>query len=652
MANPFQKRATEYLTDDNAFLSVVTPEPLHTYLEIHAKDGSLYDRLTLIIGTPGSGKTTIARLFQYRTVETLWENSSKTEHRTLKAALSKCGVYENDRTKIAACRISLESEYRDFWQLPYDDELKSGLLLSLIQARAVIGWIKNFLAEDRYELSEIKLIPREDAGAALEQIGGIEAASIFERAKAVEKAIYEINAALIAPPVHMLKKEAIDAYHPFDVIENFQLQKKGELQLDANILKPLVILDDAHILHTSQLDFVVKWLARREVKIARWAMMRIDALTPSEVFAEISSDQKEAPGSTIKRSREITFIAMQGHDNRRTQRRNFQAMAKDMADKYIRKMPLLTKQGINSFTEILDNFSKEIPTAKKQELRKKIESEMRDKSISIKEREMLTKKIGNYIKAASNPDIGEDVQLAMLRILLHRYAKKAGQKSLFEEFEDTNEEEMSEAERNAPEPNAGVQDGARIFLLHEYNKPYYYGLDTLCNGSSENAEQFLQLAGSLVEHVETKIIRNPNVNASLPVATQNTILRQHAQEIINEWSFPNHKEVRALCDFIAAQCIEKSLEPNASLGGGPIGFGIPQDEFNEIPQKHPALSRIMKYGYAYNALSIKPNHLTKKRHWCLIELGGPVLISKGLTLTRGGFLERRVTDLLKALGEA
>ena len=34
MANPFEKRATEYLRDDEAgFLSLVSPEPLRTYLE-------------------------------------------------------------------------------------------------------------------------------------------------------------------------------------------------------------------------------------------------------------------------------------------------------------------------------------------------------------------------------------------------------------------------------------------------------------------------------------------------------------------------------------------------------------------------------------------------------------------------------------------
>ena len=71
MSNPFEKRATEYLRDDEAFLSVVTPAPLFSYFEPKAKDGVLFDRLVVVVGSPGSGKTTIATLLQFRTLETL-----------------------------------------------------------------------------------------------------------------------------------------------------------------------------------------------------------------------------------------------------------------------------------------------------------------------------------------------------------------------------------------------------------------------------------------------------------------------------------------------------------------------------------------------------------------------------------------------------
>ncbi|PWU11227.1 MAG: hypothetical protein C5B51_03010 [Terriglobia bacterium] len=641
MSNPFEKRATEYLRDDEAFLSVVTPAPLFTFFEPKARDGVLFDRLVVVIGTPGSGKTTIATLLRYQTMLTLQRTTGMENRTELILALSRCGAMRDGEIVVCGCRLPLESEYRDFWELPYPDPVKTGLMHSLLQARAVISWLQSLREDHARTLDEIEIVPKDPSPGRLEQIGGTSGTAAYSRACEVEREIYRIGAALVAPKLDSISRLAVDAYAPFEVIEKLRVHRSGSAAISE--YQPLVILDDAHSLHPQQVSELLRWLARREQKASRWVLMRLDSQTPQATLLDSFEDETSEEGEHgPKVAREVTTIWLQRKDDRRTQRTQFRTMARQMADRYLRLMETFNRSGIASLANLLDRPAEPITTARERELSKRLLKVQEDLKIPDSVRKDLEREIAAYFEGAKSEDDNADVRLAMLRILMYRFARRVPQVGLFEA-------ENQEPSRPVS-ANSGIADGARVQLMHEYSRPYYFGMDVLCDASSENAEIFLQLAGRLVSLCETRIIRSSRPGPSLSASLQHKELRQKAAEMIDEWRFPERKLVRLIVDGIAAQCIEKALEPTASLEGGPNAFGIPQEQFEKIPSEYPRLADVLKYGVGYNAIHVKQDHGTKHATWCLVELGGIAIMKYGLSFRRGNFLERTSKDLAKLIG--
>ena len=369
-------------------------------------------------------------------------------------------------------------------------------------------------------------------------------------------------------------------------------------------------------------------------------LTRLDALSSGDVLGEPATRSDE---SGIKPSREMTVIRMQSGEDRANERRAFRKMAKDMAGRYLRQMDMFNRRGLDRLGDLLSTTPHTISDGKLRQLSQHVDDLQDRCGVSTDRRQELELQTNDYLSTSGGD--GDDVRLSILSVLFERYAKRVPQRSLFDD-------DIDDVEPKRPlTVDAGVADGARIHLLHKYDRPYYFGEDTLCDAGSENAEQFLQLAAQLVSQSETQLIRRGN-DPVLTSEVQHRVLRERAGQLIREWEFPQCELVRRLADGIATECLVKSREGNAPLGGGANGVGIPQDEFDLIATANPGLARVIKFGVAYNAFALVQNHRTKNRTWCLIELGGVLLLHHGLTLKRGGFLERRVDDIVRLLRDS
>lgn len=628
MSNPFLRRATEYIRDDSAFLSIVSAEPLTAFVARHKKRPLLFQQTVRVIGTPGSGKTMMASLVEFRLVEAVLRDQNNENNKLLARAFAASGFAANDLPVVAAVRIPMESEYRDFWELPYDPTVRTKLILSLIQARTMLALVRNLTANGRRRPESIQFIARGDAAAQLEQIGGTEAQHVLARARAVERAVYSIGASLVPPAIAEIPSEARDPYQPFEAILDIEIDWNGSPLR----IRPMVILDDVHALHPTQFEALFRTLARREIRFARWMMMRMDTLSPSAIFR--SANEDALPG--LKPDRDYIDIFMQS-DGRTNDRRQFRKMATDMADRYLRLVEPLRDRQYERFRDLLREEPPALSPGQLSELKGLIDREQKRFEIPVSRRRKIEETVARYVKGAKSSDLGQDVVLVMVRVLMHRYANRtAGQtRSLFPDQDPEPKQALT--------AKSSVADAARIMLHQLYGRPFHFGLEDLCDASNENAEVFLQLAGALVARMETKAIRNED--PALTPAMQQSALAEKAREIVDAWAFPFSRIIRDLVDRIAKDCIEISGEANASLGAGANAIAVPESEMKTLLESGSELAFALKYAIAYAAIVAVREYGQGNKSWCLLELSGPVCLKYGLTLKRGGFLERHVSDL-------
>ncbi len=643
MQNPFKKRATEFIEDPASFVSLTSPEPLKLFFD--GDSTALFDRLVTVVGTPGSGKTTLARLIDIETLLTLIRSNTQ-DSKNLTSALASYQIIKDLRPQLLSYRLPSSSNLRDIWELPYSEGLRSILLKSFIQAKAILGWFRK-LDKLEVEILDIQVITKEGHETQRSLIRADNPIEFRNYARSIEEEILRIITSLLPPSEEKILHSGLNiGIDVFEAIESFIVP--GILGLEGGdlTLKPMLIVDDAHELHPIQFQDLTIWLKSREMRIARWLMTRVDAIAHDDFRkALLEADSQEIfAGATL--GRDHIFKLMQ---RERKDRKTFRRIARDISRQYIEQMPSFRRKGISTLSDCLSDQPQQITKTDLNKLRDEVDlliTEIRSPSHQI---EKIRDSLPSKLQA--------DQFLAAYRILLNREKKRTPQKDLFgiasESTENNEFIQPIETEDDSDEDNKTIKSalvrGAEIQLMHDFDRPFFFTFDRLADASGDNIEQFINLAGALVDGLETKLLRGKP--ARLDAKEQHQLLTTRATHTINEWDFPNSESVRKLVFFIAQKCINKTLEPNAPLNDGANAFGIPQKEMNSLQENAPALVSVLHFALAYNAITLQENYECKNRTWCLFELGGLPNLVYRLTLNRGGFCEGHLSDLLESIRE-
>ncbi|MBU2772520.1 hypothetical protein HMI48_00900 [Acidithiobacillus ferrooxidans] len=628
MDNPFKKRRTELITDRRTLLSFISPTPIEEFFRTDRED--LIDKLTLVVGTPGCGKTTIAQVVEFESLATLCLSNANLINKDLVDVLTINGLIRDGVPAVLGHRISMTTNFRDIWELPYSEPTRTALLRAFVQSKAVLGWFRQ-LEGMGISLNDVEVV----MGANSESVVAITKANdplaFREYARSIELAIFRVVTSLVPPEEREMAEEFLNSsYDVFEVLRTIRVRKwPWAPNLPPTSLRPMMIIDDAHELQPTQFIHLRDWLKSKVIGTSRWLLCRPDVVSPDDyrdvLRKDVVSEEVLKPGSTRGRDYLIKLMQLGSARDKR-----FKPIANDISSRYIASIPEFARRGLRDLPPMLDHAPPTLPDGQLKKLHEQIDKLAKDFRFG----DTLVQTLRARIPPTARPDEA----LAALRILMHRESNRTPQMDLL--LEDSIRDEPVTDDRKA---GSALIDGARIHLMHQFDRPYYYGMEKLIAASNANIEQFIRLGGSLVDEVLARIIRGKSPN--LTPKAQHTKLVTQAVQTINEWDFPYNAMVRELVTKIAERCKDRTLKPNAPLDDGANAIGIPQEEMDKVLVRYERLARVLHFAFAYKALVFVPQYSCKNKVWCLLELGALPCMAHGLTLSRGGFIEDTLSGL-------
>lgn len=538
LRNAFKYRLADRPTlDTNLFLNLYCPTLLN---RLNPEDFSI-PKLIVISGSPGSGKSSVLRLFQTDSLIALFLNQQRSTDDVLGEVLRELGIFDETGIRHIGLYIQCDSNLRDLANAG-SGQANMKLLNALLDIKIVLAYLRGLR-----QMAAAKLINNDVGAVQFAPLPPDETpAPIFGRSHSFDQLEEECTRIEtdFATLLNSFPGDPIPAsITPHARVFAFSYLAHQEQREKLGWPHPLLLLDDFQELYEDQRAHLNAELTRR-APVPRWVAVRKYVFELEQLL----------PLEGTKDGREIREIDL---DDAKPQA--FRKFVENVTERRLRLTEALQQMlTIQRFREQLRSVDETIPSAKMRVQGENVLSRLRE--------------------LGANQNLTFPDQAAVPVPFLHDLEKHL----ILAERKAQRKQRYILPELEPPEPSDPKTDeAARLFMARRYDIPYYFGFDSLSVAANRNVEQFLEICG---EYAEKMIFRAElNRSPELTAREQSDLLHASARAYYErlEQHFPRGSSIRQFVDNIARFCRAVTNRPNAPIAPGVTGFGLTGDQLRD-----------------------------------------------------------------------
>ena len=617
--NPFRVRASEYLEEENEFLSLFGLDALDIF-----NVDDMWTKIQIIRSARGGGKTSILRIFNPKSLNEIYYSRNDNKLKFLYNRLKELDVYSEqiEGPKVLGINLSLFGNYPVLNQLGFDFQKQMKLCYALISCRIILATLRSVIELKNLEFpDDLNKIyfkkptePNISTSIPLPCTGD----KLYDWASKIETKISNI-----------IEEDETDdsGLNGFETFSILHIIRSKNIIFDNSPVaeRSLLMLDDVDKLTSEQRIHLSNTLFNLKIPLAIWLAERLEALKPEELLS---------PDATPGREYDLPIILEKFW---RENQKKFETLLSDIANK---RATLHRQYNITSFEYYLDDF---LDREWDNFFNKAIEEEST----------RLIKKFGSVNKykllfdKCENPDEPLDraaENWRLLEIIIERDKGKK-QKKLFE-YETLSYDEFNVTSKET--------DVAEFYIRYKYKIPYYYGFPKLVKLASSNIQQFLDISSDLFDEIisSKSFEKSFRMSASRQEQLLSKSVERYWEEI--KMFIPHSKYLIPFLNSIGKFCFTETNFPAASYG--PVtGIAISSqnvkilqnESVKETNPRYKTLSDIISTCLAYNLLEPLPDSRQgqKGTTHLILYLNRLLCFWYDLPLTYGGWKEQSLDTL-------